>query len=126
MQKDGTIPVSYFPELQHIYMGIAFHRRAQAVSRLERTFWLKEETPATVNLDGKEQQKGDMNSKYCDKIKRDFLHTKGGIALLLQRALVRRIPVKIDGEQGFGYSRDTKGIVQPWDAMLSVAFLCDN
>ena len=94
MQKDGAIPVSYFPEFQHIYMGITFHGRAQAVSRLEKTFWLKEETPATASLDGKEQQKGDMNSEYWDKIKWDFLHTKGGIALLLQRALIRRIPLK--------------------------------
>lgn len=45
-------------EHQHICVGIAFHRREQDVSLLERTFWLKEETPATVSLDCKKQQKG--------------------------------------------------------------------
>lgn len=72
-----------FHSFSTFYTGIAFHRRAQTHSQLERTFWLKEETPATVNLDGKKQQKGDMNSKYRDKW--HILHIKEGIVLLLQR-----------------------------------------
>lgn len=63
MQKRCCDFCSNFSEHQHICVGIAFHRREQAVSLLERTFWLKEETPATVNLDCKKQQKGGMNSK---------------------------------------------------------------
>lgn len=96
MQKYGTIPISYFPELQYIHMGITFQGRAQAVSWLERTFWLKEETPATVNLNDKENQKGDMNSTYWDKIKWDHLH-KGGVA-----GSLIRIPLKRDWRTVFG------------------------
>jgi len=38
MQKDGTVPISEFPELQHIFLGIAFHRRAQAVKAVGENF----------------------------------------------------------------------------------------
>lgn len=109
MQKRWLDSCPDFSEHQHICVGIAFHRREQAVSLLERTFWLKKETPATVNLVCKKQQKGGMNSKCWDKVKWDFLHfLQERYYLLLQWTLKRRIPVKRDWKNQVRVSAETQ------------------
>lgn len=67
----------------------------------ELSGWKKRHLPLSTWMARNSRRVTWTPSKYWDKIKWDFLHAKGNIALLLQRALIRRIPVKRVWRTGF-------------------------